>query len=73
MIQSSPPPDDDPLQDFNDPPLNEPFAQSPAHNKSPSPSQDEICIYHPLINGAYYIVTISCVPMLMMRHARTTL
>lgn len=70
---------DDPLQVFNvDPPLNEPFedvpfAQSPARNKSPSPSQDEIRIYHPLINGAYYTVIIFLGPMLMMRHARTAL
>jgi len=61
----------------NDPPLDEPFedvpfAQSPARNKSPL--EDGIIIHHhPLINGAYTRVTISCTPMLTMQHDRTTL
>lgn len=42
-------------------PLNEPdlpFAHSPARNESPL--QDETRVYHPLINGAYGTVIISC-------------
>jgi hypothetical protein len=62
--------DDNPL--FNDDGSFEdvPFARSPVRNKSPL--QDEISIHHPLINGVYTVI-IPCAPMLMMRHARTTL
>ena len=60
--------DDDPLINNNDdllinnnPLLNEPFARSPAHDKSPL--WDETTIHHhPFLNGAYTVI-IACALM----------